>query len=335
MLSTELNTQHTWLITGVAGFIGSNLLEYLIKHNQKVVGLDNFSNGFQENLDEVLSSCTPAQRDHFRFQEGDIRDLDTCKAIMDGVDIVLHQAALGSIPRSLEYPELTHDCNVNGMLNLLLAAKEHKVKAFVYASSSSVYGDSPILPKKEEHTGALLSPYAASKYIDEIYADVFARCFNLNLIGLRYFNVFGPRQNKNGPYAAVIPTWIDNILENKEIFVNGDGTTSRDFTYVANVVNMNILAAKKALSTPGHRVYNSGAEQQTTLLKLYDLISTAVTKNKTTAVKFRDFRPGDIKHSCADISLARAELNYAPICLIEEGIQLTVAWFEQKFSREQ
>lgn len=328
-----LTTQHRWLITGVAGFIGSNLLEYLLQHNQIVVGVDSFLTGFQENLNEALLSCTPAQQANFTFYEGDVRDASTCAKVMQGIDIVLHQAAMASVPRSLETPELTHDHNVNGMMNLLMAAKEAGVKAFIYASSSSVYGDSPTLPKKEEHQGNLLSPYAASKHVMEVYADVFARCYDLHTIGIRYFNVFGPRQNKKGPYAAVIPIWTSALLQNEPIHINGDGSTSRDFTYISNVVHMNILAAQHALTTPGHTVYNAGAHQRTTLLELFERISQALGDSRTSEVHFRDFRVGDIRHSCADISRAQTELGYRPLCSVEEGIIHTVKWFKEKMQQ--
>lgn len=327
---TLFTTQHRWLITGVAGFIGSNLLEHLLKNNQIVVGLDNFLTGFQTNIEEALAQCTAEQRLNFTFLEGDVRDFPTCALAMKDIDIVLHQAALASVPRSLEMPELTHDHNVNGMINLLLAGKDARIKAFVYASSSSVYGDSPTLPKREGHQGNLLSPYAASKHIMEVYADVFSRCYGLNCVGIRYFNVFGPRQNKEGPYAAVIPLWTSALLQNQPVHINGDGSTSRDFTYITNVVNINMLAAKKALSTHGHKVYNAGATQRITLLELYTLISQALSVPSSSELIFRDFREGDIKHSCADISLAQEELGYTPPASVEEGIKLTVEWFEKK-----
>ncbi len=333
--NTFLTTQHRWLITGVAGFIGSHLLEYLLKNGQTVVGIDNFLTGFQHNIDDVLAGCTPEQRSHFTFYPGDVRDADLCAKAMDGIDIVLHQAAMASVPHSLETPELTHEHNVNGMMNLLLAAKEAKVKAFVYASSSSVYGDSPTLPKVESHQGNLLSPYAASKHMKEVYADVFARCYGLHSVGIRYFNVFGPRQNKDGPYAAVIPAWISALLNNEPVYINGDGSTSRDFTYITNVVEMNILAAQHALATPGHTVYNAGAKQRTTLLELFDMISQTMTVSPSSEVIFRDFREGDIQHSYADTTLAHTTLGYSPACSVEEGIHQTVAWFEKKSRKEQ
>jgi UDP-N-acetylglucosamine/UDP-N-acetylgalactosamine 4-epimerase len=332
-LKEEFGVNYKWLITGVAGFIGSNILEYLLQHDQKVIGIDNFSTGAKENLAGVLNNCSEKQIKNFSFCDGDIRDFNKCSEVMAGVDIVLHQAALGSVPRSILQPELTHESNVDGMFNILHAAKNHQVKAVIYASSSSVYGDSEVLPKVENIIGKVLSPYAATKYINEVYADVFARCYGMNIIGLRYFNVFGPRQNKDGPYAAVIPIWIANMLNNEEIYINGDGSTSRDFTYISNVVLANIMAAKKALNNIGeHKVYNIAAEKRTSLRELYDLIINAIcfpAKNKQLQPKFRDFRDGDIKHSFANIDLARRELGYDPICSVSDGIKLTVEWFKK------
>ena len=229
--------QYTWLITGAAGFIGSNLLEALLQLNQKVVGLDNMSTGHQRNLDEVQSRVSPLQWQNFTFMQADICNLAECQTACAGVDYVLHQAALGSVPRSVEDPITTNDSNVNGFLNMLVAARNAKVKRFVYAASSSTYGDHPTLPKVEHQIGKPLSPYAVTKYLNELYADVFGKTYGLQSIGLRYFNVFGPRQDPDGAYAAVIPKWISNIIKGEPVYINGDGETSRDFCYIANVVH--------------------------------------------------------------------------------------------------
>ena len=319
----------TWLITGVAGFVGSNLLEYLLNINQKVVGIDNFITGYKSNLEDVKSSVTLKKWKNFKFTKGDICNLKDCEKILFKVDHVLHQAALGSVPRSIQNPIKTHNQNVNGFVNMLIAAKNSNVKSFVYASSSSVYGDHPLLPKVEEKLGRLLSPYAATKFINEIYSDVFLKVYNFKSIGLRYFNVFGKRQDPNGSYAAVIPKWINLMIQNKKVTIYGDGYTSRDFCYVENVIRANILASlsKNKLK---YRVYNIAAGKRTSLNQLFVIISKYICLNfkkynlKPNRLKFRD---GDIRHSHANISKAKKFLNYFPVNSVKESIRVTVDWY--------
>jgi len=312
--------QYTWLITGVAGFIGCNLLETLLQLDQIVIGIDNFSTGFQANLDEVLSIFPQKQQNHFKFYEGDICSPEDCKKVMQGVDIVLHQAALGSVPRSIKAPELTNATNVNGFLNVLTAAKEAEVKRFVYASSSSVYGDSQELPKNEEKIGNPLSPYAVSKYTNELYAKAFSTCYGIKTIGLRYFNVFGPRQNPNGPYAAVIPLWVNALKEKKPVYINGDGETTRDFCYVDNAIQANLLAAMTANSEAMNRVYNIAVNEQNTLKKLYDMIVENLNLSNAKVI-YRNFRDGDIRHSLANIDNANRLLGYVPQYNLDDGLK--------------
>ncbi|MCO4799722.1 MAG: Vi polysaccharide biosynthesis UDP-N-acetylglucosaminuronic acid C-4 epimerase TviC [Colwelliaceae bacterium] len=323
----------TWLITGVAGFIGSNLLETLLKLNQQVVGLDNFSTGFQHNLDEVQSLVTPDQWAQFRFIEGDIRNFETCQqAITDGkcsVDYILHQAALGSVPRSIADPVLTNSANITGFLNMLTAAKEAKVSSFTYAASSSTYGDHPALPKVEENIGNPLSPYAVTKYVNELYASVFARTYGFKTIGLRYFNVFGQRQDPKGAYAAVIPKWTASMIEGEEVFINGDGETSRDFCFIENILQINILAAT-ASDGAKDQVYNAAVGDRTTLNDLFGAIREALIEsgenieNKPT---YRDFRAGDVRHSQADTSKAENALGYQPEFVVSQGINKAMPWY--------
>lgn len=319
-----------WLVTGAAGFIGSHLVEQLLHLDQEVVGLDNFSTGYRENLEDVLLAVGEERAARFRFLTGDIRDRDTCKAACDGVQYVLHQAALGSVPRSIEDPEASHASNVDGFLHMLVAARDAGVERFVYASSSSVYGDEPTLPKVEGREGNLLSPYAATKWIDEIYAGVFARTYGMEAIGLRYFNVFGPRQHPQGPYAAVIPRWILALLEGQSCTIYGDGKTSRDFCYVDNAVQANLLAATAPAAAAGH-VYNVACADITTLEELYALLRDGVARLVPTAkaatATYADFRPGDVRRSLADISKALRLLGYEPTHRIEDGLQETVGWF--------
>lgn len=320
--------QFTWLITGVAGFIGSNLLEILLKLNQKVIGIDNFSTGYQHNIDDVLQSVTVSQRNNFTFYEGDIRQLKDCQQCVQGVDYVLHQAALGSVPRSIDTPDVTHATNVTGFLNILIASKDAKVKRFVYASSSSVYGDSPILPKVESQVGNPLSPYAVSKYTNELYAKAFATCYQIETIGLRYFNVFGPRQNPSGPYAAVIPLWILSLINNEPVYINGDGETSRDFCYIDNAIQANIKAALTTNADAVNKVYNVTVGEQTTLNQLFKLISSYLSSSQQPV--YRDFRSGDIRHSLADISQIQKCLRYLPEGNMKAGLQQTISWFQNK-----
>jgi UDP-N-acetylglucosamine/UDP-N-acetylgalactosamine 4-epimerase len=393
----------TWLITGVAGFIGSNLLETLLKLGQRVVGLDNFATGHQRNLDEVQSLVNPAQWANFSFIEGDIRNLEDCQKAMtfdpslraqrgnpslapallpfplgegrgEGspnlslepsenstpVDHVLHQAALGSVPRSLADPLTTNATNITGFLNMLTAARDAKVKSFTYAASSSTYGDHPALPKVEDTIGKPLSPYAVTKYVNELYADVFARCYGFHTIGLRYFNVFGPRQDPEGAYAAVIPKWISSLIQGQPVHINGDGETSRDFCFIANVVQANLLAATvnelplpKAMGnsllplplgegrgegsphffneSPVNQVYNIAVGDRTTLNELYAQLQRNLLPHypqlQGAKPVYRDFRAGDVRHSLADISKAQRLLGYTPTQRIAEGLALAMPWY--------
>lgn len=320
----------TWLVTGVAGFIGSNLLETLLKLNQKVVGLDNFATGHQRNLDEVKGLVEVNQWDNFTFIEGDIRNYEACQDAVKGVDYVLHQAALGSVPRSIADPITTNAANITGFLNMLTAAKEEQVKSFTYAASSSTYGDHPALPKIEENIGNPLSPYAVTKYVNELYANVFARTYGFKTIGLRYFNVFGPRQDPNGAYAAVIPKWTASMIEGEEVFINGDGETSRDFCFIDNTVQMNILAAT-AQDDAKDEVYNVALGDRTTLNELYASIQNALNGlgfSLDTAPTYRDFRAGDVRHSQAKIEKAKEKLGYEPEFRIAEGIRKSMPWYK-------
>jgi len=324
-----LATQKNWLVTGVAGFIGSNLLEKLLKLNQKVVGLDNFATGHQHNLDEVSSLVTETQWNNFSFIEGDIRNYADCEQAMESVDYVLHQAALGSVPRSIEDPLTTNAANITGFINMLQAAKEAQVSSFTYAASSSTYGDHPALPKVEENIGNPLSPYAVTKYVNELYAGVYARTYGFKTIGLRYFNVFGQRQDPDGAYAAVIPKWTSSMITNKDVFINGDGETSRDFCFIENTVQMNILAAT-ASENSKDQVYNVAVGGRTTLNDLVFAIKKSLNhygievNNKPI---YREFRAGDVRHSQADITKAKEVLGYRPEYLIIEGIDKAMPWY--------
>ncbi len=326
MLST---TPKVWLVTGVAGFIGSNLLERLLKLNQTVIGLDNFATGYQKNLDEVKSLVAEQQWERFTFIEGDIREFDTCLQASKGVDFVLHQAALGSVPRSIADPITSNAANVTGFLNMLEAAKQNEVTSFVYAASSSTYGDHPALPKVEENIGNPLSPYAVTKYVNELYADVYSRTYGFKCIGLRYFNVFGRRQDPDGAYAAVIPKWTASMIKGEQVFINGDGETSRDFCYIDNTVQMNILAALAEDEAKNH-VYNVALGDRTTLNELYSSIKGALVENGVDVAfepEYRDFRAGDVRHSQADISKAKDNLGYAPTHRIQQGISEAMPWY--------
>jgi UDP-N-acetylglucosamine/UDP-N-acetylgalactosamine 4-epimerase len=333
-LQVELKSaSQTWLVTGVAGFIGSNLLETLLKLDQRVVGLDNFATGSRKNLDEVKSLVTPAQWAKFRFVEGSICDLELCRCACEGVDFVLHQAALGSVPRSMADPLATHEANVTGFVNALLAARDAKVKRFVYASSSAVYGDHPGLPKGEDKIGAPLSPYAATKWMNEIYADVFARAYGVESIGLRYFNVFGPRQDPEGAYAAVIPKWIASLLRREPVYINGDGETSRDFCFIGNVVQANLLAATTANAQAVNQAYNVAIGERTTLNQLFHFLQNELRRRDPSLPEqkpvYRDFRPGDVRHSLADVSKARRLFGYAPTHGIQQGLTLAMDWYRR------
>ena len=331
-LQTRLQTEpHTWLVTGVAGFIGSNLLETLLSLNQTVVGLDNFATGFQRNLDEVQTLVSPTQWANFKFVQGDIRNLEDCQKATAGVDYVLHQAALGSVPRSVADPLATNATNISGFLNMLVAARDAKAKRFVYAASSSTYGDHPALPKVEDNIGKPLSPYAVTKYVNELYAEVFSKCYGFHTIGLRYFNVFGPRQNPNGAYAAVIPKWVSSLIRGETVFINGDGETSRDFCFIANVVQINLLAATTVKSEAVNQVFNVAVGDRTTLNELYEQLKTNLLplyRHLADAKPvYRDFRAGDVRHSLADISKAATRLGYAPTQRIGQGLALAMPWY--------
>jgi UDP-N-acetylglucosamine 4-epimerase len=324
----------TWLITGCAGFIGSNLLETLLLLNQKVVGLDNFSTGHQHNLDEVKGEVTKEQWQNFTFIEGDIRNLSDCHgAVTDAsdksVDYILHQAALGSVPRSLSDPITTNATNISGFLNMLVAAKEAQVTSFVYAASSSTYGDHPALPKVEDAIGKPLSPYAVTKYVNELYADVFYKSYGLNSVGLRYFNVFGKRQDPDGAYAAVIPKWAAAMIADEPVLINGDGETSRDFCFIENAVQANILAAT-AEEESKNQVYNVALGDRTSLNLLFDSLINALSDNEVIYQKtpvYRDFRAGDVLHSQADISKAQSLLGFEPEFKIAQGIAKAMPWY--------
>jgi len=333
-VQTELLEEpKTWLITGVAGFIGSNLVESLLNLNQKVIGVDNFSTGHQYNLDHIQNSISNKKWNNFTFIEGDITNLETCQQITKDVDIVLHQAALGSVPRSIDNPILTNFNNVTGFLNMLTASKDNGVKRFVYASSSSVYGDSQELPKVEERTGNLLSPYAVTKYVNELYMGVFQKCYGMEAIGLRYFNVFGKRQDPNGAYAAVMPKWIGQILNGEDVFINGDGETSRDFTYIDNVVQANILAGTTSNQKAYGQAFNTAIGGRETLNNLYDAIKNGIQQElpnlKIKEPIYRDFRAGDIRHSNANIDKMKNLLGYEPTHTLEQGLKESIAWYIQ------
>ena len=329
LLETLPMNPKTWLITGVAGFIGSNLLEHLLRLNQRVVGLDNFATGHQHNLYEVQHLVSKEQWANFNFIEGDIRNLDDCHKACIGIDYVLHQAALGSVPRSINDPLATNSTNISGFLNMLVAARDASVKSFTYAASSSTYGDHPALPKVEEKIGKPLSPYAVTKYANELYADVFARTYGFNTIGLRYFNVFGKRQDPNGAYAAVIPKWAASMLLGDEVFINGDGETSRDFCFIENAVQANLLAAS-ADNDAKNEVYNVAVGDRTTLNNLYHALQAALAENGKpyrNAPIYRDFRAGDVRHSQAGISKAASKLGYSPEYRIMDGISKAMPWY--------
>jgi len=326
----KTNTQ-TWLVTGVAGFIGSNLLETLLKHNQKVVGLDNFATGHQHNMDKVKALVSSEQWANFNFIEGDIQKLEDCKKACNGVQYVLHQAALGSVPRSIEDPITTNSTNTDGFLNMLVAAKDAEVKNFVYAASSSTYGDHPDLPKEEDKIGNPLSPYAVTKYVNELYAKVFARTYGFKTIGLRYFNIFGYRQDPDGAYAAVIPKWVAAMLHNETVYINGDGETSRDFCFIENTIEANILAATTDNPEALDQVYNVALNDQTSLTELFNSIRELILKRVPSLSipdpVYQDFRAGDVRHSRADISKASNLLGFSPKYKINEGLELSMDWY--------
>ena len=321
----------TWLVTGAAGFIGSNLVEALLQLDQRVVGLDNFATGREKNLAQVQTSVGPERWANFSFKRGDIRDLITCHTVCRDVDYVLHQAALGSVPRSLEDPLSTHAANATGFLNMLVAARDAKVKRFVYAASSSTYGDHPALPKVEDVIGKPLSPYAVTKLVNELYADVFGRCYGMESIGLRYFNIFGRRQDPNGAYAAVVPKWVASMIHNEPVYINGDGETSRDFCYIDNVIQANLLAATSGNPDAVNQVYNVAVGDRTSLNDLFEAIRLLLAPRFPHLADFkpiyRDFRAGDVRHSLADIAKARERLGYAPTHRISEGLAEAMDWY--------
>lgn len=320
-----------WLITGVAGFIGSNLLETLLRHGQEVVGVDNFLTGRAVNLEQVKDLVGPSAWGRFTFVNGDICDLSTCRQVCEQIDVILHQAALGSVPRSIADPLASHANNVNGILNLLIAAKDAKVARFVYASSSSVYGDHAGLPKFEDLIGDCLSPYAVTKRIAELYAGVFARNYGIETIGLRYFNVFGARQDPDGAYAAVIPKWITAMLSGQPVIINGDGETSRDFCYIANVVQANLLAGTTSNRAALNQVYNVAVGGRATLNELHNLIRERLARLEPELEiqdpVYHDFRAGDIRHSNADIAKAHDLLGYTPTHNLEQGMEEAIEWY--------
>jgi len=326
-----------WLITGVAGFIGSNLLETLLKLDQQVCGLDNFSTGFQSNLDQVRDLVGKERWENFTFYEGDIRDLAACQQAVEGVDFVLHQAALGSVPRSIADPILTHQSNIDGFLNMLVAARDKGVKRFVYAASSSTYGDHPALPKQEDNIGKPLSPYAVTKYVNELYANVFGDSYGTESIGLRYFNVFGPRQDPKGAYAAVIPLWIGQLMKQTACKINGDGETSRDFCFIDNTVQANILAATTEEKEAVNQIYNVAVGERTTLNQLFAMIRDQLADMKPDIKQLEadyvDFRQGDVRHSQADISKISNLLGYQASHSMQEGLKETTAWFYKNLNQ--
>lgn len=330
LLVTLPQNPKVWLITGVAGFIGSNLLETLLRLDQTVVGLDNFATGHQRNLDEVKTLVSAEQWARFRFIVGDIRMLDDCREACAGVDYVLHQAALGSVPRSINDPITSNGTNIDGFLNMLVAARDANVKSFIYAASSSTYGDHPGLPKIEERIGKPLSPYAVTKYVNELYADVFARCYDFPTIGLRYFNIFGKRQDPNGAYAAVIPKWTAAMINGDMVFINGDGETSRDFTYIDNAVQANLLAATTQSPEARNQVYNVAVGNRSNLNQLYAWLKEALGALGVTGIdkpEYLSFRQGDVRHSLADISKAQRLLGYDPKFTIRQGLDQAVLWY--------
>jgi len=329
------DNQSTWLVTGVAGFIGSNLLEKLLILNQKVVGLDSFDTGYQHNVDQAIQDANNITgkdlSNNFRFINGDIRKLNDCKNACNGVDYVLHQAALGSVPRSIEDPIGTNEANINGFLNMLVASRDAKVKRFVYAASSSSYGDNPDLPKVEHMIGNPLSPYAVTKLVNELYANVFAKNYDFKTIGLRYFNIFGKRQDPDGAYAAVIPKWVGAILNKEDVYINGDGETSRDFCYIDNTVQMNLLAATTDNEEAADQVYNVALNDRTSLNELHKMIEERLIQRVEGLEKkkpiYREFRSGDVRHSQASIDKAQKLLDYQPKYKISEGMDDAIDWY--------
>lgn len=337
IVNAQGNVPARWLVTGAAGFIGSNLVEKLLELGQDVIGLDNLSTGYRSNLDLVRQGVGEDAWSRFHFIEGDIRDQDTCRAACEGVHYVLHQAALGSVPLSIDEPVVSNAVNVDGFVNMLVASRQAGVARFVYASSSAVYGDDRELPKTEELIGRLLSPYAATKRANELYADVFGSCYGMETVGLRYFNIFGPRQDPDGAYAAVIPKWFATLLSGDTVFINGDGETSRDFCFVDNVVRANLLAAlAKHPQAPG-KSYNVACGRSITLNELFAFIRSLVAARcpeaATAQPVYREERAGDIRHSLADVSLAREFLGYEPNIPVQVGLEMAAGWYCEALGR--
>jgi len=340
LIKKHLASNHySWLITGVSGFIGSNLLEALLQLNQRVIGVDNFLTGKLENLDQVKDSVSPDEWQNFEFIRGDICNLDICERASKGIDFVLHQAALGSVPRSIEDPIKTNEINISGFLNMLLAAKNNNIKNFIYAASSSTYGDHKALPKVEDNIGKPLSTYAVTKYVNEVYADVLKTNYNFNSIGLRYFNVFGRRQDPDGAYAAVIPKWIAAMIKGDDVYINGDGETSRDFCYIDNVVQANILAALAIIDNYEdeknfnaiNQIYNVAVGDKTSLNELYYILNDTLSKKfdylKNSKPIHREFRAGDVRHSQANIEKAQLKLGYEPSHRVKDGLIEAMDWY--------
>jgi UDP-N-acetylglucosamine 4-epimerase len=325
--------RYRWVVTGAAGFIGSHLLQTLLELGQTVIGVDNFLTGHRDNLEQVRVLVGEQAWRHFALIEGDVRDLSLCREACDRADYVLHQAALGSVGRSLAEPLLCNDINVGGHLNLLEAARLNGVRRVVYAASSASYGDHPALPKQEQHIGLALSPYALSKHVNELYAGVYARCYGLETIGLRYFNVFGPRQDPNGAYAAVIPQWVASMIRQRPVIINGDGESSRDFCYVANAVQANLLAALTSRPTAVNQVYNVALNARTSLNELYLLLLELLSERHPHLLDsqptYAPFRAGDVRHSQADIAKAAQLLGYAPTHDLRRGLRQALRWYEQ------
>lgn len=315
------------LVTGGAGFIGSNLCEELVKKGDYVICLDNFSTGRIENIQGLIDNNS----DRFKLIVGDIRNLDTCLNAVNGVDVVFHEAALGSIPRSIDDPITTNAVNISGFLNMLVAAKNAKIDRFIFAASSSTYGDNETIPKVEDNIGRPLSPYALTKYVDELYAHVFSITYGLNYIGIRYFNVFGRRQNPNNAYAAVIPLFIKKLLKHEQPIINGDGSNSRDFTYIDNIIHINMLALETLSPKAFNQIYNGAGGENTSVLELEQLITKKLSAYDNCigciAPIFGPNRIGDIKHSKASISKAKELLGYNPVCTFEDGLKKTIYWY--------
>jgi UDP-N-acetylglucosamine 4-epimerase len=331
------NDPKLWLVTGVAGFIGSNLLETLLKLDQSVVGLDNFSTGYQRNLNDVQGSVTRQQWTKFRLIKGDICNLDDCHDACTNVNYVLHQAALGSVPRSLADPIATNNANITGFLNMLIAARDAKVQSFIYAASSSTYGDHAALPKVEENIGRPLSPYAVTKYVNELYAGIFSRCYGFSAIGLRYFNVFGPRQDPDGAYSAVIPKWTASLLRGEPVHINGDGETSRDFCFIDNAIQANLLAATATKQEIRNQVYNVAVGDQTSLNQLFMDIREKLAEhgiNQKIEPIYRDFREGDVRHSLADIRKAKENMGYSPTHCVRDGLEIAIPWYVRNTNKD-